>query len=66
MCKIRRYILFIKTFPFGLVVGTILNVICLIGDSYNKVFYNNIFNFLLCEIAILMIYSLLYFKSYND
>ena len=33
-----------------------------IGDSYNKVFDNNIFNFLLCEIGILVIYLILYIR----
>ena len=62
MYKIKNYITFIKHFPFGLIVGTIVNILCLIGDSYNKVFDNNIFNFLLCEIGILVIYLILYIR----
>lgn len=65
MYKIKNYITLIKHFPFGLIVGTIVNILCLIGDSYNKVFDNNIFNFLFCEIGILVLYLILYISVIN-
>lgn len=58
--NMKNYVTFIKHFPFGLFVGTIANLICLIGDGYNKIFDNNIFNFLGGEIAILLIYLMLF------
>jgi hypothetical protein len=63
MYRIKNYIKFIKQFPIGLIAGTIVNILCLVSDGYNKVFDNNIFNFLLCEIGILVIYLALYIRS---
>ena len=56
-----NYLKFIKCYPFAIILGTIINLMCLFGLGYNKAFDNDIFNFLLCEIGILLLY-LLYFK----
>jgi len=56
----KNYILYIKNYPYGIIVGTIINLMCLIGDGYHKVFNNNIFNFLIAEITILLIYFIVY------
>ena len=63
MIKIKNYFNFIKQHPFVLIVGTIVNIFCLISDNYNKVFDNNIFNFLFCEYLILMAYLFIHLAN---
>jgi len=56
----KKFILFIKKYPMWLIITTIINIICLTTNQYNKVFNNNILNFILCEVLILFIYLMIY------
>lgn len=63
--SILNFIKFTKNNPFLFIVLTVINILCYSFNDYNKLFDSNFYNFLLCEICILIMCLILYLDFKN-